>query len=82
MGCDRKSCGNQQGDNKFTRMGISRRVAPLGTVPVGTIEAFADMVPWGTKQGREGRKRVRASWVHDARAVRVGLSCSHGRFWR
>jgi len=32
---------------KFTRMGISRRVAPLGTVPVGTIEAFADMVPWG-----------------------------------
>jgi hypothetical protein len=34
---------------KFTRIGISRRVAPLGTVPVGTIEAFADMVPWGAK---------------------------------
>jgi hypothetical protein len=40
---------------KFTRMGISRRVAPLGTVPVGTIEAFADMVPWGTNvKGEKG----------------------------
>jgi hypothetical protein len=40
---------------KFTRMGISRRVAPLGTVPVGTIEAFADLVPWGTNvKGEKG----------------------------
>jgi hypothetical protein len=36
-------------------MGISRRVAPLGTVPVGTIKAFADIVPWGTNvKGEKG----------------------------
>jgi hypothetical protein len=36
-------------------MGISRRVAPLGTVPVGTIEASADLVPWGTNvKGEKG----------------------------
>src|SRR6516165_5879781 len=39
----------------FFCMGISRRVAPLGTVPAGTIEAFADLVPWGTNvKGEKG----------------------------
>jgi hypothetical protein len=48
MGCDRKPCGNQQGDNKIHAHGYLPSCGTLGTVAVGAIEAFADMVPRGT----------------------------------
>jgi hypothetical protein len=85
MDCDRKSCGNQQGDNKIHAHGISRRVAPLGTVPAGTIEAFADMVPWGTNvKGEKGENGFEPIGTDDRDLVthRSPSDGPLGRTWR
>jgi len=64
MGCDRKSCGNQQGDNKIHAHG---HLPSCGTTGYGTGGHHRGIRRHGTVgyqyQGREGRKRVRANWV-------------------
>jgi hypothetical protein len=51
---------------EFTRIGISCRVAPLGTVPLRTIETFADIVPWGTNvKGESSENGFEPIWPDD-----------------
>ena len=72
MGCDRKPCGNQQGDNKIHAHG---HLPSCGTTGYGTGGHHRGIRRHRTVgyqcQGREGRKRVRANWDRRPRSCHI-----------
>jgi hypothetical protein len=86
MGCDRKPCGNQQGDNKIHAHG---HLPSCGTTGYGTGGRHRGVRRHRTVgyqcQERDGRIRVPANWDGRPRSCHTPFPCDGrllGRTWR